>query len=583
MKKKILISLTTVILLSFSLIASGRPVEIITPETKNIDIYRVVNGTIEPYKEIQLSSSVGGNIEEMKVKAGQYIQEGDPLLIFEQTDIIANIEQAKAGLEIARANLEILEKGAQDEQLISAEASVKQAEAGLTIAKSNYQLLKKGVSEEDLESLEATYEQALASYEGAKETLSLIESGFEDKTMLKQQLLNAETQQISAEKQLATAGEGLKQALNAKEQAENALKQAENEFERIKSLYQENVTTKNQYEMVEVQYKNAQTALNNADSAVSSAEIAKEQAEAALKGAEDNYILMKESYNNPTELEQQLSAARTQLEVSEANKRMARANLDKAHKGAREEEIETALANIEQAKASLEMAKAQHTQVAKGASSEDRRIAEANVTQAKAVLDQAEKALADSTVKSPINGIIANVNFEQGEIAPPGNPLFVIVNLDKVYIKADLTANILKNIKEGQEITSSLLDYPGEYIKGVVDFLSPTLNPQTQAYTVRILSDSPAEFVRAGMFVDLYIQIDSKEDTLVLPIDAVLDLDSNPFVYKVKDDQAEKVFVETGIVNHREVEIIEGISERDRVVIRGQKYLDDGDIVEVIN
>ncbi|MEJ6949537.1 efflux RND transporter periplasmic adaptor subunit [Natronospora cellulosivora (SeqCode)] len=582
MKNKFVIILFALIILCLPVLANNRAVEIINPEINDINIYREVNGSIEPYKQIQLASSVGGIIEERKVKAGQYVKKGDVLLVFEQDDILANVEQAKAGLEIARANLDLIKQGAQEEQIRSAEASVRQAKAAVRIAQANYQLVKKGVSEEDLESIQATYDQAFASYEGAKESLTLMESSFEDRTMLRQQLLNAETQFASAEKQLATAKEGLNQALNGQKQAEIALNHARNEYQRIESLYHENVTTKNKFEMVEMQYKNAKSAFKNAQSAVNSAEIATKQAKLALQGAEDNYLLTKKTFNNPTEMKQQLAAARTQVEVSKANKRMAQANLDKAYKGAREEERETALANIQQAEASLEMAKAQRDQVLKGAQDEEIRIAKANLRQAEAVLQQAEKVLADTTVKSPVNGIIASANFDKGEMLGPGNPLFTIVNLDKVYIRADISPSLIRNITYGQEIRASLVDYPGKYIEGIVDFISPTINPQTQGFTVRVLAENPEGIVRGGMFVDIYINTDTRKNTLIVPIDAVLDLENNPHVYIIKNNIAERVFVETGVLNYKEVEILEGLSPEDAVVIRGQRFLSDGDMVEVI-
>lgn len=187
---------------------------------------------------------------------------------------------------------------------------LQQVEAAVQIAQANYNLMLAGASEEDRRAVEAAYQQALASYEGAKESLVLIEAAFQDRTAQKQQLLAAETQLKAAEKQMELAEENLKQALTG-------LKQAETEFDRIKYLYAENVASKNQYEMVETQYKNAQ-------SLVESARLAKEQAAISYQGAREGYLLAEENYNNPVQLEQQVTAARSQLKIAEANVEMAR-------------------------------------------------------------------------------------------------------------------------------------------------------------------------------------------------------------------------------------------------------------------
>lgn len=412
---------------------------------------------------------------------------------------------------------------------------LQQVEAAVQIAQANYNLMLAGASEEDRRAVEAAYQQALASYEGAKESLVLIEAAFQDRTAQKQQLLAAETQLKAAEKQMELAEENLKQALTG-------LKQAETEFDRIKYLYAENVASKNQYEMVETQYKNAQ-------SLVESARLAKEQAAISYQGAREGYLLAEENYNNPVQLEQQVTAARSQLKIAEANVEMARANLEKVEKGARPEEL---------------------------------RIAEANLKQARSSLEQVKKALEDTLVKSPIDGIIAQLYFKAGEIVGPGTPVANIVNLDQIYINASITEELLFNIEKGQEVRIRVLAARREYLEGLVEYISPVVDPRTQAFTVKVLSDNPEGRLRGGMFTELYIPVAENKSALVLPVAAVLDLARDPHVYIVEEGKAFRRNLETGIIDGDYIEIIRGLKGDEKVVIQGQYNLEDGARVEVV-
>lgn len=412
---------------------------------------------------------------------------------------------------------------------------LQQVEAAVQIAEANYKMLVAGASEEDRRAVEAAYQQALASYEGAKESLALLESAYQDRTAQKQQLIAAETQLRAAEKQVELAEENLNQALTG-------LKQAETEFERIKYLYTENVASKNQYEMVETQFKNAQ-------SLVESARLAREQADISYQGAKEAYLLAEENYNNPVQLEQQLTAARSQLKVAEANVQMARANLEKVQKGARDEEI---------------------------------KIAEANLRQARSSLEQVKKALDDTVVKSPIDGVIAQLYFDAGEIVGPGTPVANIVNLEQIYINASITEELLFNIEKGQKLTIRVLAANKEYLEGVVEYISPVVDPRTQAFTVKILANNPGGRLRGGMFTELYVPVAENKSALVLPISAVLDLDTDPHVYVIEEGKAVRKSLETGIIDANYVEIIRGLRGNEIVVNQGQYNLDDGTMVEVV-
>ncbi|QTL96809.1 efflux RND transporter periplasmic adaptor subunit [Iocasia frigidifontis] len=504
MKNKIgIFTILIVLLINTVSLAQSIPVRVVEAELKDLAEIKVVNGKIEPYKSIQISPEIGGIIDEVNVEVGDFVKKGQSLIVFDQDNLKAQLKQAEAAVELAQANLDMLENGATPEEIAQVEAS---------------------------------YQSAMASFEGAKTGLEIIESIYHDKSDYKQQLTSSNTQLESGRKQLSIADEQLNQA-------RVAYNQASTDYERMKTLYNEGAITRKEFEGVETQYKNAQSALKTA-------ELGKEQAQINYNGALESYQIVEDVYQNPHSLKQQLDNARTQLEVARANLQTAEANLAKVKKGAREEERRSARASLKQSQASLELARIQFE---------------------------------NSVVKSPNQGIISAVNVEVGEMLGAGTPVINLVDLDQVYVKVNVNADTLTRIKVGDQVSVDLLAFKDGISQGEITNISPVIDQQAQAYPVKILLDNEDNKIYGGMFADVSFILNRAENTVVIPINAVLDLDGNPYVFAVDGDKVVKKEIEIGIINANELEVIDGISPEDILVIQGQNSLQNGDLVEVVD
>ncbi|MGM0437390.1 MAG: efflux RND transporter periplasmic adaptor subunit [Bacillota bacterium] len=585
MKNKIIVVIMSILLITVFAVPkleAAVSVNVKKAIISDISEESVVNGRIVPDKTISIVSEINGKIEELNVEMGQYVEKGEELIIFEDDQIQAQFNQAAASLKAAKANLEGLKKGASENDIDASLANIKQAEASLEMAESQHSLLLEGASEEDIKSAEESYNQAVASYEGAKKSLESIKKVFNDKTSLKQQLNNAEMQMETSKKQLESAEKRYDQSELSLEQAVNNFEQAEKEYERTKNLYEDDVVTEKQFETAESQYKNAQIAVQNAKSSKESAEIALKQAEISYEGAKESYRLTKESFDDPTELKQQLDSAETQVKVSEANMKIAKANLEKAKKGAREEEVNSSLAQVKQAEAALESARANHEKLKAGARDEEIRASEAQVEQAEASLEQARLRLEDAVIKSPISGFVTNISTSEGQLIGQGSSLFNIVKLDPAYVRVGVSSDVLVNIKKGEKVDVELLDYENEEREGTIENISPVRDQQSQLYTVMVKLNNDDNKLKSGMFADVHFTLNTKEEVVIIPADSVLDLDGEPYVYVVENGKAVKKDIKIGLINKNSVEVVEGISEGEEIIIQGHKSLQEGEDVEVI-
>jgi len=261
---------------------------------------------------------------------------------------------------------------------------------------------------------------------------------------------------------------------------------------------------------------------------------------------------------------------------------MAAANLEKIKKGARREDLLMSLAGVKQAEASLKRARANLTQLKKGARNEEIITAEAGVKQAEASLASAKLRLDDTVVKSPFSGIVAQVNIDESEMVAPGTPIVKIIDISSVYARAEITGQLLPYITKGDKAEINIKALPKHQFKGQIEVISPSTDPQSQAYPVKLLIDNPDEVIKPGMFADIIFTKEKANNALIIPLEAVVDLKTDPYVYVLEDNKAVKTSVETGINNNQEVQIISGLNKNTKVIYKGQSLLKPGQGVEVV-
>jgi len=123
---------------------------------------------------------------------------------------------------------------------------------------------------------------------------------------------------------------------------------------------------------------------------------------------------------------------------------------------------------------------------------------------------------------------------------------------------------------------------PDRKFKGHIEVISPSTDPQSQAYLVKVFIENPKQIIKPGMFTDVLFTKKKVDNALVIPLEAVVNLESDPYVYVLKNNKAVKTPVTTGINNNQEIQIISGLSKESKVIYKGQSLLKPGQGVEVV-
>ncbi|MFQ5698798.1 MAG: efflux RND transporter periplasmic adaptor subunit [Myxococcota bacterium] len=210
--------------------------------------------------------------------------------------------------------------------------------------------------------------------------------------------------------------------------------------------------------------------------------------------------------------------------------------------------------------------------------------ARARLLAAQANLGVARRALADSKLRAPFAGLIARRLVSRGEYVRSGQPLFELVSLDPIEVEFRVVETDSGRVRKGQPVDVRVAPFPDRVFRATVSIISPTLDRRTRTLRVKALLHNPGGTLRPGLFARVDLGIAERHAVTMVPEEAVLQRADGSIVFRaLPDDRVERRRVRTGLHRDGWVEIVSGLSGRDRVVRRGQTELIDGSLISARN
>lgn len=193
-----------------------------------------------------------------------------------------------------------------------------------------------------------------------------------------------------------------------------------------------------------------------------------------------------------------------------------------------------------------------------------------------------ELSIGNTIVKSPINGIIAEKNVEVGEMA--GNNDFKIVNLNKIKVKVNVAENVVNKMSKGDKV-DVYIESLNENYNGTITSISPIGTGDNATYPVEIEVVNEGSKIRTGMFAKANFKIANLNDQIQVPKKSILKAQNDEYVYVVdtQTNRPQKTVVKTGIVNNGLVQVKDGLKVGDKLVVKGQEYVDEKSEVKIVN
>jgi RND family efflux transporter MFP subunit len=201
---------------------------------------------------------------------------------------------------------------------------------------------------------------------------------------------------------------------------------------------------------------------------------------------------------------------------------------------------------------------------------------------ARARVALARKSSADTSIRAPFSGLVAERLVSVGDYVTRGTRVATVVRIDPMRVELTVPEQSVALIKAGQDVRLTVDAYPGEAFAAKVRFVSPSLRADQRALTVEAVAPNPNGRLKPGLFASASIQQPSTGPALLVPATAIETVSGTSRVYVVKQDKVEERIVTTGEAVGRQVEITSGLSAGDVVADEPKGRLLDGAPVRAV-
>jgi RND family efflux transporter MFP subunit len=228
-------------------------------------------------------------------------------------------------------------------------------------------------------------------------------------------------------------------------------------------------------------------------------------------------------------------------------------------------------AEFDQRRTQVEAARQQY-KVTVNAAEQSYRLLEA----ARARVSLANKSVADTAVRAPFSGLVAERAVSVGDYVTKGTRVATVVSIDPLRVELTIPEQAVALVKMGQQVRVTVDAYPGEDFAATVRFVSPALRVDQRALTVEAVVANPDGRLKPGFFATALIQQGTSAPALTVPEAAVETVSGTSRVYTVKDGKAEERIVTLGEKVDGQIELTSGVAKGDQLVAEPRGRITDG-------
>jgi RND family efflux transporter MFP subunit len=205
-------------------------------------------------------------------------------------------------------------------------------------------------------------------------------------------------------------------------------------------------------------------------------------------------------------------------------------------------------------------------------------LARAQLTQSQARLEELRINLANTVIVSPVNGFVAKRNTDAGAYASQNAPVAEVVDISTVRLVANVVEKDMRRVSPGDAARVEVDAFPGETFNGRIARVAPVLDPATRTAQIEVEIPNTTNRLKPGMYARVNLTVEQRANALVVPANAIVDRDGQRGVFLASENNTAAFRpVEIGIEDTARIEVLTGLTERDRVVTTGAAALQDGD------
>ena len=199
-----------------------------------------------------------------------------------------------------------------------------------------------------------------------------------------------------------------------------------------------------------------------------------------------------------------------------------------------------------------------------------------------AVYDEIKARLDRAVVVAPVGGVLNRIPVEVGEYLREGDLVAEIVDMASAKVVVNVPQHDVQQLTVGGEETILLSEEPPRTLTGKIGYISELDDEKTRTTRVEIVVDNSRKLLRSGQFVGVRLTRRVLKDVILVPLEAVIPLESGREVYVVEDGKARNRPVTLGILLGRSVQVTGGLAPGDKLITTGQRYVGAGQRVNIV-
>lgn len=199
--------------------------------------------------------------------------------------------------------------------------------------------------------------------------------------------------------------------------------------------------------------------------------------------------------------------------------------------------------------------------------------ARSGLAQGEVTLREAELNFAQTQVKAPFPGRIADLRVVEGQHIGPGTELMTVVDLDPIKVEVQVLEAELGYLSEGRRASVNFAAFPGETFTGRISTINPVVDPDSRTARVTLLLSNPRGRIKPGMYARVSLEGQFFPDRILVPRAAILEKERREMLFVFEDGRAKWRYVTTGLSNDHQVEIVQ--NEETSMVEPGETVLID--------
>lgn len=210
----------------------------------------------------------------------------------------------------------------------------------------------------------------------------------------------------------------------------------------------------------------------------------------------------------------------------------------------------------------------------------------------KQAYDAAKTIFEASQIIAPSDGLVAKINFLEGETVVPGSPAITLVNYEKSWVEAQIDEIDVGGVKIGDKVKITSDVYPDQTYDGEIYWIAPLaelrrvggrikIDEESYVFPCKIKFLGKHDELKANMSVNVDIVTKIGAGSLLVPREALITKDDSPSVFVIKKNRAHQTRIQIGIRSFTSIEALSGLSEGDLIATTNVSKLKDKGRVKI--